>query len=347
MQRNALVLTLVGIAVVLLVSDPSLAVAQETAFGEVDRVENYAGIEGGRFGLNDGVVVHVKGATDLQPGRLRDISPVLFIDGQALEGVLPTSNHVDSLGNGEIRFFLGRRPEAIELWGDLMAAHRGFESELEVSVGIDAPLPAAEGADNRMTVVLARRQWALGASLIVAVVLIAFTALALRTDLLRDAGGANLEPGVRGTWSLARVAMSVWTLSILASWLGLYVFRHTMDTVTDSLVGLMGLSAGTTAGAALIESRSASEFAGSQGIVQDLLCDDEGWSFQRFQFLAWTLVTVVIFWRQVYFYLKMPEFPNSVLLLITISSASYLGGKGIKTAPLPGEDPQVDQVAAS
>jgi hypothetical protein len=65
----------------------------------------------------------------------------------------------------------------------------------------------------------------------------------------------------------------------------------------------------------------------SQGLLTDLLNGPQGLSLYRFQMVAWTLVLGVIFCVQVYGRLAMPEFSASLLGLMGISSATYLGAK--------------------
>ena len=59
----------------------------------------------------------------------------------------------------------------------------------------------------------------------------------------------------------------------------------------------------------------------------DLLSDDTGVNFHRFQMVAWTLVLGVIFIHDVYIDLAMPTFNATLLGLLGISSGTYLGLK--------------------
>ena len=66
----------------------------------------------------------------------------------------------------------------------------------------------------------------------------------------------------------------------------------------------------------------------SQGFVNDLLNDNGGISFHRFQIVVWTIVLGIIFVESVYSHLAMPEFSGTLLALMGISSGTYLGFKG-------------------
>ncbi len=70
----------------------------------------------------------------------------------------------------------------------------------------------------------------------------------------------------------------------------------------------------------------------SEGLLIDILRDDTGVSFHRFQMVGWTLVLGVIFVTSVYRELTMPNFSATLLGLMGISSGTYLGFK----LPQPG-----------
>jgi hypothetical protein len=66
----------------------------------------------------------------------------------------------------------------------------------------------------------------------------------------------------------------------------------------------------------------------SQGFINDLLNDNGGMSFHRFQIVVWTIVLGIIFVESVYSHLAMPEFSGTLLGLMGISSGTFLGFKG-------------------
>ena len=60
---------------------------------------------------------------------------------------------------------------------------------------------------------------------------------------------------------------------------------------------------------------------------QDILSDDHGVSFHRFQIVIWTLVLTLIFVVRIHTHLAMPDFDSQLLALMGISSGAYLGFK--------------------
>jgi hypothetical protein len=65
----------------------------------------------------------------------------------------------------------------------------------------------------------------------------------------------------------------------------------------------------------------------SQGLLRDILSDESGVSFHRFQMAAWTVVLGFIFVNAVYRDLAMPDFSATMLGLMGISAGTYIGFK--------------------
>ncbi|HWZ43038.1 MAG TPA: hypothetical protein VNW97_06155 [Candidatus Saccharimonadales bacterium] len=65
----------------------------------------------------------------------------------------------------------------------------------------------------------------------------------------------------------------------------------------------------------------------SSGFMRDILQDETGVSFHRFQIAAWTVVLGFVFVVSVYEGLAMPDFSPTLLGLMGISSGTYIGFK--------------------
>ena len=72
----------------------------------------------------------------------------------------------------------------------------------------------------------------------------------------------------------------------------------------------------------------------AQNWLSDLLTDANGISFHRLQMVIWTLVLGIVFIQQVVCNLALPDFDETLLALMGISSGTYLGFK------LPEQQPQ-------
>lgn len=65
----------------------------------------------------------------------------------------------------------------------------------------------------------------------------------------------------------------------------------------------------------------------SKGFWRDICDDGNGASFHRLQVVIWTMVLGVVFVQTVAQVMSMPEFPETLLTLLGISNATYLGFK--------------------
>jgi hypothetical protein len=75
--------------------------------------------------------------------------------------------------------------------------------------------------------------------------------LARTTNLLRD--GGTRTPGKLRPYNLGRTQMAFWFFLIYASYVTIWLITDALDTITPSLLALMGISAGTALGEALID----------------------------------------------------------------------------------------------
>jgi hypothetical protein len=82
--------------------------------------------------------------------------------------------------------------------------------------------------------------------------LIAFLLLARHTHIIRDAASPRRPDGQR-PYSLARGQMAFWFFLVIASYFFLWIVTGDMDTLNTSVLGLIGISAGTALGAAFVD----------------------------------------------------------------------------------------------
>ena len=65
----------------------------------------------------------------------------------------------------------------------------------------------------------------------------------------------------------------------------------------------------------------------SEGFFRDILSDANGISLHRFQILVWSLILGIIFVVSTWKSMTMPEFNETLLTLMGISSGTYIGFK--------------------
>ena len=131
-------------------------------------------------------------------------------------------------------------------------------------------------------------------------------------------------------FSLSLFQMAFWFFLVIAAYVFVWMITDELDTITESVLALIGIGAGTALGSTLIDQGKPTAMASgpSQGFITDVLRDDSGSiSLHRFQMFVWTLVLGVIFIASVYNNLSMPQFSATLLGLMGISSGTYLGFK--------------------
>ncbi len=287
-----------------------------------------------RSGLGDDMIITIKNpAAFIEESKKNGSRIVLFINNKVVKDVVYETN------TEGIRFFMPNEGDVTKLWAYLMKS-RGedefFEKNVSVSVGIETsdslltlePLPTKiDGKPGRTyTLILVSKTWFVICVLFMLLLTILFIIIAMRSDMLRDTGTPPLTG--RKPYSLARVQMAIWFLVIISSWLFLYVCLHHFDLLTESILILMGITAATGVGGLALDTNKSEEVTGrSEGFLKDLISDHSNISLFRFQNFAWTVVLVVVFIRSVLVYLKMPEFDTTLLLLMGISSGTYIGAK--------------------
>jgi hypothetical protein len=185
----------------------------------------------------------------------------LFLEGRKIDKLSPESGapEIEVDQNGTLQYHLQRNSENDEAWADLLGAP--FSSNRErtyVSVGLENEYPI----DKVMYMNLTRIHWDLRllGLLIPVGMLFWLLWLAPKTNLLRDIGdspakgvlGKNGKPAMK-PFSLARCQMAFWFFLVIISFLFIWLITGAFDIITSSVLALIGISAGTALGAAVID----------------------------------------------------------------------------------------------
>jgi hypothetical protein len=282
-----------------------------------------------RAGLNDRITLTVRQL----PSLLEDVdgncaSLVLFLGGMPLKGLAPESCDPQE---GQVRFLLVRTDAADEVWHALLGSPGNFYLPVTVSLGTSESLSIPSNIGQFPLVILPRFElYFFFASLAVGIVL--YFMLARRSELLRSPAGLP-GPDGRRPYSLSRFQLGFWFFVVVAAYLFLWLVTGELNTITESILALIGIGSGTALGASLIDTGQPPRPAGtvqrrgSGGFLHDVLSDGAGVSLHRLQMFVWTIVLGIIFCSSVYRRLAMPEFSATLLGLMGISSGTYLGFK--------------------
>jgi hypothetical protein len=304
----------------------------------------------GAAGLTDRVTVKVRNFAkllDQVSGNCRAV--VLFIDSMPLRGMPPVSCNPYT---GEVRYLLDRVPDQNdEEWHRILGSPDGFSRDVRISVGANDQFAVPTDVTTFPLIVVPKRLFYIFLVLL-GLSLLFFIHLCRTTAMIRSPV-APAQAGPR-PYSLSRFQMAFWFYLVIAGYVFAWMVTGELDTITDSVLALIGIGAGTALGAAVIDATPAGTATAistttsgatqttaavtvpvpstpppaSQGFLTDVLSDAaDGISIHRFQMFAWTIILGVIFVSSVYKELAMPEFSVTLLGLMGISSGTYLGFK--------------------
>lgn len=289
-----------------------------------------------------------------------------------------------------------KMPLAVGLYN----ANRNTAHVMALPAGARAPGPQMEFHFQR----IGWEGWTVFGLIVLVVAAIVFFYLAVRTGMVRDTTCPVREDGLP-PYSLGRCQMAFWFFLVISAFYFLWVVtgRGDTDTINSTVLSLIGISAGTALGAAIVAKNEAatSDAAGiarshpvlvypdmidavrralaqakvdrakldphdpeaiavhdsqiraltqdmatlkaelkrwrslhrSQWLL-DILSEDSASAgqgrvitFHRFQIVVWTLILGIVFVSEVLTKLTMPAFDSTLLILMGVSSGTYLGFK--------------------
>ena len=231
------------------------------------------------------------------------------------------------MGADELVFVPTRNDASKAFWDELWGGRLLTPQTLTVAIGLE---DASTFVTSETNLLMEPLQGAKAFSLIAGgvLLLILMIALVVMTPLVRD--GARLPGGKLPTYSLARTQMAFWFVNVVLAVLIIWAVTGSVPPITPSVLGLMGIGAGTALGAVLLDqSANTGEKRAKESVsfFKDVLTDGVTIGLHRFQMLVWTVVVFFVFWGAVWNRLALPEFDNTLLALMGISAGAYLGFK--------------------
>lgn len=195
---------------------------------------------------------------------------VPYLNGLALLGNYPEEIHTSQ---NHLRFHLQITPANKKMWVDLLGAPERIRKPVAFSVGVEGQGPFDTKYDPSNPVLLTVISPWYGA---IALVLVLFTLsllvwLARNTNIIREPG-PKPAGGKRRPYNLGRTQMAFWFFLVHASYVVIWLITDALDTITPSLLGLMGISAGTALSEAMIDS---SKDVANASQLQDLTAEKQ------------------------------------------------------------------------
>lgn len=177
---------------------------------------------------------------------------VPYINGRAIRGNYPEEIHSS---RNHLQFHLEITPDNKDVWTDLLGEPAAARRPVAFSIGPEdkGPFDSVFDQTNKILLTVISPVYGVIALLVVLFTLIFFVWLAKTTNIIREPGPAPGAGKLR-PYNLGRTQMAFWFFLIYVSYLVIWLITNALDTITASLLGLMGISAGTALSEALIDS---------------------------------------------------------------------------------------------
>lgn len=204
----------------------------------------------GHLELDDIIEVFVEGlepwAETHDPNKL-----VPYINGRAIKGNYPDEIHLE---RGRLIFHLQITQESRDPWIDLLGEPTSTHRPVSLSVGLEngSAFDTVYEKENTLPLTVINPLYGIVALIVIAVTLVLLMWLCRSTNIIREPGPPPVS-GKRRPFNLGRAQMAFWFFLIYASYMTIWLITSALDTITASLLALMGISAGTALGEALID----------------------------------------------------------------------------------------------
>jgi hypothetical protein len=204
--------------------------------------------------------------TTNDPGKL-----VPYLNGLALLGNYPEEIHATE---NRLHYHLRITAENKKVWIDLLGEPNGLRKMVTFSVGLEGQSPFDSDfhpPDKRVPLTVISPVYGAIALILVLGTLILLLWLARTTNIIREPG-PKPAGGKRRPYNLGRSQMAFWFFLVYASYITIWLITNALDTITASLLALIGISAGTALSEAMIDSGKDTAKAGQ---VQDLTAEKQ------------------------------------------------------------------------
>ena len=200
--------------------------------------------------LDDVVELHIENLEKW--AEKNDVTKLVpYISGRAIRGNYPEELHLE---RGRIIYHLEITPENKRTWIDLLGEPNSLRRSVTLSVGPEggSAFDSEYEKHNPVIMTVISPVYGLVALLIIGVTFVLLLWLVRSTNIIREPGPPP-APGKKRPYNLGRAQMAFWFFLIYASYLTIWLITGALDTITASLLALMGISAGTALGEAMID----------------------------------------------------------------------------------------------
>jgi uncharacterized membrane protein len=178
-------------------------------------------------------------------GQNKTIFP--YLDGLSLDGAkvrFPSKDIVE--------FNLVRAEKSKSTWDEIILRRSmALSTVVSLSIGVAGENPIA--TDVNIEIELVEKRNLIGFGLVLFGIVVSFLFCAMRSNIVRDTGREPDYPDARKPFSISRVQMAIWFILIIGAYPFIYLITGELGSINGSLLGLMGISAGTALGAVVID----------------------------------------------------------------------------------------------
>src|SRR5262245_37385690 len=175
---------------------------------------------------------------------------VLFLNGQPM----PVQDCRLLVADDATRLVvaLNRTDDSKAAWAEVLGSP-GFSFTRRMSLNIGDENRTLFAPDFPITFTIFQTGWQLWLSLAMFVfALVLFAWLVTSSDILRDSGPAPAG-GQRKPYSLGRSQMAFWLFLVIGAFLLIWLITNDRNSMPDTVLGLMGISAATALGSAFVD----------------------------------------------------------------------------------------------
>ncbi|HEY6804931.1 MAG TPA: hypothetical protein VI306_15255 [Pyrinomonadaceae bacterium] len=230
---------------------PTQADASQSAVATVQ--PKVTKVVSGHLELDDIILIEVDHLADWMNTGTNDAKKLVpYINGRAIRGNYPEEIHSV---NNQLQFHLELTPLNKDVWTDLLGAPSATHRLVSLSIGPEdqGPFQSVFDQTNKVPLTVISPVYGIIALLVTLFTVVVFIRLARTTNMIRETGPAPAVGKLR-RYNLGRTQMAFWFFLIYVSYLVIWLITNALDTITPSLLGLMGISAGTALSEAMIDS---------------------------------------------------------------------------------------------
>ncbi len=212
------------------------------------------GVSPDRVGMGKRLLVQVDNLHEaMQHDSVDPRKLVLYLDGHPIWNV---HGQLLNATRGIVEFRLERADTSQEAWVALLGSPKSLVKQgVAVGVGYGAApeLEPAEQIPPHVALTVAEPFELVVASIVMLVFLGGFLSLAWKSNIIRDASPPFPPKGYKKPYSLSRFQMSVWFFLVFGAFVFLDLITHSLDTLNEQALMLIGIGTGTALGAAVVD----------------------------------------------------------------------------------------------